>query len=120
MSKKNTANFVDTEKENIKTGLSNENKINTEEIKKRRYIYIGPSVSIGLRKNNIFVGTETEVFMYLEKYIKKCPQIKNLLIETSNLAKTKNKVSQKGTLLNKYYGEILSFVNAKKEAEESE
>lgn len=118
MAKKNTINYADTETENIKTESLNENKINADV--KRRYIYIGPSVGIELRKNNIFAGNETEIFMYLEKYIKKCPQIKNLIIDTANLAKVKNKVNQKGTILNKYYGEILSFVNDKKEAAENE
>lgn len=79
------------------------------------FIYIGPTTNTGLVENTIFTGSREKIEKYLESTIKKLPQIRLLIVPTENLAVTKPKVRTAGTLLNKYYNDVLSLMRKSKE-----
>lgn len=80
------------------------------------FIYIGPTTRTGLIENTIIKGTRESVEEYLKDTIKEIPQVKKLLVTTESLSANKAKIRQKGTLLNKYFNDILSLRGAKKTA----
>lgn len=73
------------------------------------FIYIGPTLRTGARENAMFKGTREQVENYLKPTIDKYPQVRLLLVPTERLAEMKTKVKTTGTLLNKYYTDILSL-----------
>lgn len=75
------------------------------------FIYIGPTLRTGIRENSIFKGSREKVEEYLKPTIEKFPQVRLLLVTTESLAKNKAKVKTAGTLLNKYYTDVLSLSN---------
>ena len=80
-----------------------------------RFIYIGPTTNTGLVENTIFTGNRETVEKYLEPTIKKLPQVRLLIVTTESLAVCKPKVKTAGTLLNKYYNDVLSLMRKPKE-----
>lgn len=79
------------------------------------FIYIGPTTRTGLIENTIVKGTRAAVEEYLKDVIEETPQIKMLIVPTESLAKNRAKVRQEGTLLNKYYNDVLSLQRKAKE-----
>lgn len=75
------------------------------------FIYIGPTTNTGIRENAMFLGTREDVEKHLDQTLEKYPQVKLLLFPTESLAKARAKVRQSGTILNKYYNDILSLQN---------
>ena len=73
------------------------------------FIYIGPTLETGLRKNAIFHGTREAVEKYLKNTLDKYPQAKNLIFHTSKYAEAQAKVKKAGTLFNKYYTDLVSL-----------
>ena len=73
------------------------------------FIYIGPATRTGLVENAVFYGTRKSVEEYLKGTLDKIPQAAKLIVETKSLAAGKEKVRTTGTLLNKYYNDILSM-----------
>lgn len=90
------------------------NMDSTEEI----FIYIGPTTYTGLIENTIVKGARESVEEYLKDAIKEIPQIKMLIVPVESLARNKAKIKQPGTLLNKYYNDILSLRGKAKKAKE--
>ncbi|MCX4326450.1 MAG: hypothetical protein OSJ45_04030 [Lachnospiraceae bacterium] len=82
------------------------------------FIYIGPTTYTGLIENTIVKGTRESVEDYLKDAIKEIPQIKALIVPVESLARNKAKIKQPGTLLNKYYNDILSLRGKAKKAKE--
>ena len=80
-----------------------------------RFIYIGPTTNTGLVENTIFTGSRKAVEKYLEPTIEKLPQVRLLIVATESLAVSKPKVKTGGTLLNKYYNDVLSLMRKPKE-----
>ena len=80
-----------------------------------RFIYIGPTTKTGLVENAIFTGTREGVEEHLKDTIDKIPQVRLLIVTTDSLAVNKAKVKKTGTLLNKYYNDVLSLSNKHKE-----
>lgn len=87
------------------------NNSDTEET----YIYIGPTTR-GLIENTIVKGTRESVEEYLKDVIAEIPQVKMLIVPTESLAVNRAKAKQAGTLLNKYYNDVLSLSRKVKEA----
>ncbi len=85
-------------------GRETANTDSTEET----YIYIGPTTN-GLIENTIIKGTKEDAAEYLKDVIEKIPQIKMLIVPTETLAANKAKAKKTGTLLNKYYNDVLSL-----------
>lgn len=79
------------------------------------FIYIGPTTRTGLIENTIVKGTRESVEEYLKDAIAEIPQIKMLIVPTESLAVNRAKVKQTGTLLNKYYNDVLSLSRKAKE-----
>lgn len=79
------------------------------------FIYIGPTTHTGLIENTIVKGTRESVEEYLKDAIEGIPQIKMLIVPTESLAVNRAKVKQTGTLLNKYYNDVLSLLRKAKE-----
>lgn len=87
------------------------------EAERETFIYIGPTVKGGaLKTNAALTGTREEIKKYLKGVLEDIPQVEKLLIPVGRLAENKGKVKEKGTLLNKYYNEVASLDDAKKEA----
>ena len=78
------------------------------------FIYIGPTTK-GLIENTIVKGTRESVEEYLKDAIEEIPQIKMLIVPTESLAASRAKAKQTGTLLNKYYNDVLSLLRKAKE-----
>lgn len=88
-----------------KKGQETANTDDTEET----YIYIGPTTRTGLIENTIIKGTREQVEEYLKDTIEEIPQVKMLIVPTESLASNRAKAKTAGTLLNKYYNDILSL-----------
>lgn len=80
-----------------------------------RFIYIGPTTNTGLVANTIFTGSREGVETYLKDTIDRIPQVKQLIVATESLTVCKAKVNRAGTILNKYYNDILSLSRKAKE-----
>ncbi len=78
------------------------------------FIYIGPTTK-GLIENTIVKGTRESVEEYLKDVIEEIPQVKMLIVPTESLATNRAKVKQAGTLINKYYNDVLSLSRKAKE-----
>lgn len=74
-----------------------------------RFIYIGPTTGTGLVENTIFSGSRAAVEEHLKDTLEKIPQVRLLIVTTESLAVNKAKVKKTGTLLNKYYNDVLSL-----------
>lgn len=74
-----------------------------------RFIYIGPTTNTGLVENTIFTGTRENVEKHLKDTLEKIPQVRPLIVATDRLAESKAKVGKTGTILNKYYNDVLSL-----------
>lgn len=86
---------------------------NTEAVE-GRFIYIGPTTKTGLVENTIFAGTRQDVEEHLKDTLDKIPQVRLLIVPTESLAVNKEKMRKTGTLLNKYYNDVLSLSNKRK------
>ena len=83
---------------------------------KETLVYIGPTVKAGLlRTNAALTGTREEIREYLGDILKDIPQVERLLIPIARLAESKRRVKEKGTLLNKFYNDVVSLDYAKRE-----
>lgn len=80
-----------------------------------RFIYIGPTTKTGLVENTIFTGSREGVEAHLKDTLEKIPQVRLLIVATKSLADCKAKVKKTGTLLNKYYNDVLSLSRAKED-----
>lgn len=80
-----------------------------------RFIYIGPTTRTGLVENTIFSGSRESVEEHLKETLEKIPQVRSLIVATNSLAVNKAKVRKIGTLLNKYYNDVLSLSSKHKE-----
>ncbi len=74
-----------------------------------RFIYIGPTTSTGLVANTIFTGSREKVEAHLKDTLEKIPQVRLLIVSTESLAECKAKAKKTGTILNKYYNDVLSL-----------
>ena len=79
------------------------------EVAEDRFIYIGPTTGTGLTTNTIFAGTREAVEEHLRDTLERIPQVGLLIVATKSLAESKAKVRKAGTILNKYYNDILSL-----------
>jgi len=84
-------------------------------------VYVGPSLPKGrLKQNSIFVGTRQEIEKELETVLESFPLVKNMLVPVSKLAEAKNKVKSSGSVLHKYYADMVSLISAAVNKEEME
>lgn len=90
-----------------------ENAVENEKVE--NFIYLGPTTKTGLVENTIFTGSRECVEENLKDTLEKIPQAKLLIVATDSLAECKAKVKKAGTLLNKYYNDILSLSRAKED-----
>lgn len=74
-----------------------------------RLVYIGPSVpSYGLLQNQTFIGNREGIEAHLKTAIAVAPQLKELLIETKDLAEALRNVEDPKTGLHQQYKETAS------------
>ena len=79
-------------------------------------IYIGPTLPAGkLKCNRIFEGTEAAIKKELEAVIKEYPLVERMLVNVEGLTEKKARVRTAGTIMNKYYSDILSAIAAKEQ-----
>lgn len=75
------------------------------------FIYLGPSIlKEGLKSNTVYTGTRAQIKEMLKNTLEKYPQVDKLIYPTERLGEIKEKVKKNGTLLNKYYTDILSLI----------
>lgn len=112
-----TATKAEETEQAVKSTTEAEKPQETENTKatEGRFIYIGPTTKTGLVENAIFTGTREGVEEHLKDTIDKIPQVRLLIVTTDSLAVNKAKVKKAGTLLNKYYNDVLSLSNKHKE-----
>lgn len=81
-----------------------------------KLIYIGPTLPAGkLKCNRIFEGTEAAIKKELEAVIKEYPLVERMLVNVEGLTEKKARVRTAGTIMNKYYSDILSAIAAKEQ-----
>lgn len=72
-------------------------------------VYIGPSIAFSrLRESMILTGTEEEIADFLCELTESYPEIPHLLIAPEALAAALDRVGRSGTLLHKYYEDVLA------------
>ena len=81
-----------------------------------KLVYIGPTLPAGkLKCNRIFEGTEAAIKKELEAVIKEYPLVERMLVNVEGLTEKKARVRTAGTIMNKYYSDILSAIAAKEQ-----
>ncbi len=63
------------------------------------YVYLGPSIRGVIQYGSIYRGTRADVLSALSYAIEKYPKIKNLLVESAEIATAKEKIRSGGNLL---------------------
>lgn len=72
-------------------------------------VYIGPSLPYGkMRSSMILNGTEEEIDGFLAKIKEQYPEVTHLLVPPERLTDALEKVARKGTILHKYYEDMLA------------
>lgn len=113
---KTAENTAENEKvENLPTETEKPQETANTKATEERFIYIGPTTKTGLVENTIFTGSREGVEEYLKDTLEKIPQVKLLIVATESLAECKAKARKTGTLLNKYYNDVLSLSRAKED-----
>ena len=85
---------------------------------KKAYCYIGPNVpKSALKQNAVLIGTKEEIKSKFEEEIEKYPQIERLIVPVERLADAKGKVKATGNIINKYYQDLISTINAESKKE---
>lgn len=76
-------------------------------------VYIGPSIPFGkLREAMILEGTEEELKAFVSDLAEEYPEIPCLLVAPEELTEAMEKVGKKGTILHKYYSDMLAKSHA--------
>lgn len=74
-----------------------------------RLVYIGPSLPYEkIRSSMILTGTEQEIGEFLADIREKYPEAAHLLVPPEQLTEALRKVSKRGTILHKYYEDMLA------------
>lgn len=74
-----------------------------------RLVYIGPSLPYGkMRSSMILTGTEEEINGFLAEIKEQYPEVTHLLVPPDKLTDALEKVARKGTILHKYYEDMLA------------
>lgn len=77
--------------------------------KDRVFIYVGPSLPNGrLKKHTVLRGSYDEILKHLGDILTSYPEVKKLIYPVSRLGEIREKVEQKGNILNKYYNDVLT------------
>ena len=72
-------------------------------------VYIGPSLPFGnLRTSMILKGTGEEIDVWMSGLKESYPEIERLLVTPEELTDALDKVGRKGTILHKYYEDVLA------------
>lgn len=72
-------------------------------------VYIGPSLPYGkLRTSMILKGTEGEIRDFLADIREKYPEVDHLIVPPEQLTQALEKVARNGTILHKYYEDMLA------------
>lgn len=80
------------------------------------FVYAGPSLPRGrLKENAVFNGTFEDVKAYLADVIEDYPLVARMIIPVERLSAFHVKVKTPGNLAHKYYNDIVSTMNGKKE-----
>lgn len=83
-----------------------------------RLVYIGPTLDGGrLKSNNVFVGTEADIKEALKEIIEEYPVAERLLVPVSQLADKKYKARTEGNIMNKFYSDMVSLIEAHRKTE---
>lgn len=78
-----------------------------------KWVYIGPSIPFGkLREAMILEGTEEELKAFVSDLAEEYPEIPYLLVAPEELTEAMEKVGKKGTILHKYYSDMLAKSHA--------
>ena len=83
-------------------------KKETKEAGYTKFMYIGPNISGRLRQNLILQGSFETIKKEFACEIEKCSSITYLIVPIHKIAKAKLDISNKNSILHKYYNDILS------------
>ena len=89
------------------------------EEEKLTLIYIGPPLPAGkLKTNKIMIGTMEEIRKEMKEILEEYPLVEKMFVPIEKLAEKKAKARTAGNILNKYYTDIVSSIEANEEAKE--
>lgn len=78
-----------------------------------RLIYIGPQLPrTAVKPNAVITGTEAQIKAGLSDVLERFPLAWNMFVPVEGLAEKKDKVRTAGTLMNKYYSDLVSAAEA--------
>lgn len=81
-------------------------------------VYIGPSLPYGkLRSSMILKGTQEEIDGFLAEIREQYPEVTHLLVPPDKLTQALEKVGRKGTILHKYYEDMLAKSRASRKGQ---
>lgn len=81
-------------------------------------VYIGSSLPYGkLRSSMILKGTQEEIDLFLAKIREQYPEVTHLLVTPDKLTQALEKVGRKGTILHKYYEDMLAKSRASRKGQ---
>lgn len=81
-------------------------------------VYIGPSLPYGkLRSSMILKGTQEEIDGFLAEIKEQYPEVTHLLVPPDKLTQALEKVGRKGTILHKYYEDMLAKSRASRKGQ---
>lgn len=90
----------------------------TAEEKQVTLVYIGPSLPYGkLRSSMILKGTQEEIDGFLAEIREQYPEVTHLLVPPDKLTQALEKVGRKGTILHKYYEDMLAKSRASRKGQ---
>ena len=76
-------------------------------------IYIGPQLPrTAVKPNTVLTGTEKQIKEGLADVFERFPLAEKMLVPVEGLADSKDKIRTAGTLLNKYYADLVSAAEA--------
>lgn len=76
-------------------------------------IYIGPQLPrTAMKPNTVITGTEAQIKAGFTDVFKRFPLAEYMLVPVDGLADRKEKVKTAGTLMNKYYADLVSAAEA--------
>lgn len=81
-------------------------------------VYIGPSLPYGkIRSSMILKGTQEEIDGFLAEIKEQYPEVTHLLVPPDKLTQALEKVGRKGTILHKYYEDMLAKSRASRKGQ---
>ena len=78
----------------------------TPQEKEGLYIYVGPTLSGFLKRNEVIKGRLSEIESYYGDVLEKYPKARRFIVPISELSEMKEKINTSGNIYSEYYKEL--------------